>query len=65
MSVTLSSQETMPRAGARSERRVTTDIRNPPLDGLRGLMTLFVRYPHFFVEVPHGMSACSMSAGSL
>lgn len=32
-----------------------SDIRIPELDGLRGLMTLFVVYSHFFVEVPHGV----------
>jgi peptidoglycan/LPS O-acetylase OafA/YrhL len=37
------------------ERRKVGDIRIPELDGFRGLMTLFVVFSHFFVEVPHGI----------
>lgn len=36
-------------------RQKASDIRIPELDGFRGLMTLFVVYSHFFVEVPHGI----------
>jgi peptidoglycan/LPS O-acetylase OafA/YrhL len=55
MAVTLVSHESLPTAREQTERRVTSDIRIPALDGLRGLMTLFVVYSHFFVEVPHGI----------
>lgn len=37
------------------ERRKAGDIRIPELDGFRGLMTIFVVFSHFFVEVPHGI----------
>jgi peptidoglycan/LPS O-acetylase OafA/YrhL len=41
-------------APSETELKVS-NIRIPELDGFRGLMTLFVVYSHFFVEVPHGV----------
>jgi peptidoglycan/LPS O-acetylase OafA/YrhL len=41
-------------APSETELKVS-NIRIPELDGFRGLMTLFVVYSHFFVEVPHGI----------
>jgi peptidoglycan/LPS O-acetylase OafA/YrhL len=37
-----------------------SDIRIPALDGLRGLMTLFVIVSHFYAEVPSGIGALSV-----
>lgn len=34
--------------------------RIPALDGLRGLMTIFVVFSHFVVEVPHGIGVLSL-----
>lgn len=44
---------------ARPKTSAKSDIRIPALDGLRGLMTLFVILSHFYGEVPHGFGyAC-------
>lgn len=42
-------------AAAEKTPQKVSDIRIPELDGLRGLMTLFVVYSHYFVEVPGGI----------
>jgi peptidoglycan/LPS O-acetylase OafA/YrhL len=40
----------------KSAAKPVSDIRIPALDGLRGLMTLFVVISHYFGEVPAGLS---------
>ncbi|SDQ95506.1 Peptidoglycan/LPS O-acetylase OafA/YrhL, contains acyltransferase and SGNH-hydrolase domains [Rhizobiales bacterium GAS113] len=55
MTYTLAAPDALPQADVIAKPRAASDIRIPALDGLRGLMTLFVLYSHFFVEVPHGI----------
>jgi peptidoglycan/LPS O-acetylase OafA/YrhL len=42
---------------ASAPTQAVSDIRIPALDGLRGLLTLFVLFSHFFVEIPNGLGA--------
>ncbi len=53
MSLSIPSQAVVPVAKAqpRAEPRII------PLDGLRGMMSIFVVLSHFFAEVPHGQKA--------
>jgi peptidoglycan/LPS O-acetylase OafA/YrhL len=41
-------------------RVVSSDARLVSLDGIRGLMTLFVLASHYFAEVPHGLPALAV-----
>ena len=41
-------------------RAAVQAVRVPALDGLRGLMTLFVLFSHYVVEVPHGLGMFSV-----
>uniref|UniRef100_UPI0035B2A938 acyltransferase family protein n=1 Tax=Rhodoblastus sp. TaxID=1962975 RepID=UPI0035B2A938 len=43
-------------AQEKARTRPASDIRIPALDGLRGLMTIFVVVSHYFGEVPTGLS---------
>lgn len=43
-----------------SERAAAASGRVPELDRLRGLMTLFVIFSNYFVEVPHGIGVFSV-----
>lgn len=45
-----------PNTAPKSKAKAPSDIRIPALDGLRGLMTIFVVVSHFFGEVPSGLS---------
>ena len=55
MALGLTAPYAAPAAGLGAERRQASDIRIVELDGLRGLMMLFVLFSHFFVEVPNGV----------
>ena len=55
MDIALAPDEALPATATGKAQPKSSDIRIPELDGLRGLMTLFVLYSHYFVEVPHGI----------
>lgn len=55
MSIALVNTEPVARDSSGASAKAVSDIRIPELDGLRGLMTLFVLLSHYFVEVPNGL----------
>jgi peptidoglycan/LPS O-acetylase OafA/YrhL len=55
MAFSLTAAYAAPAAAPDAGRRQASDIRIVELDGLRGLMMLFVLFSHFFVEVPNGI----------
>ena len=60
MATGLTATYAAPAAPAKAEDRPVSDIRIAELDGLRGLMMLFVLFSHFFVEVPNGIGYLSL-----
>jgi peptidoglycan/LPS O-acetylase OafA/YrhL len=60
MAFVLASNDRIAAPPAEAGPRAASDIRIPALDGLRGLMTLFVLYSHYFVEIPHGIGLFSL-----
>lgn len=60
MALSLTDPRSVPAVDAAAEGRPASGARIVELDGLRGLMMLFVLYSHFFVEVPNGIGLFSL-----
>ena len=59
MTSLLAATDTTAEQGGRASARPAAAGRIPALDGLRGLMTIFVVFSHYAVEVPHGIGMFS------